>query len=156
MKLFGRGQTCLSAVCDGSIKKLENVGDEVFSSGIMGAGVAIEPQNGNIYAPCEATVTSIADTSHALTLRTPDGIDVLIHVGINTVELKGKGFEVKCEEGARVKQGDLLVVADIGAIREAGYDPCVIIVMPDNGALKTDILQSGKVTKESTVIKIKK
>jgi len=156
LKLFGRGQTCLNAVCEGTMKKLEDVGDEVFSSGIMGHGVAIEPTYGNIYAPCEATVTSIADTSHAVTLRTLNGIDVLIHIGINTVELKGKSFEVKCEEGEKVRQGDLLVMADVAAIRAAGYDPCVIMVMPDNEGMRIDLRQSGTVTKESAVIKIKK
>lgn len=156
MKFFGIGQARLFAPCEGSIKMLDELCDEVFSNQIMGPGVAIDPIDSRIYAPCDASVTSIADTMHAITLRNRDGIEVLIHVGINTVELKGVGFEVNCVEGSRVRRGELLAVVDIALVRSRGYDPCVIMVMPDNPSARVEITARGRVTKESAVITVRK
>lgn len=130
--------------------------DEVFSHGIMGEGIAVIPDTGDIYAPCDAIVTGVAESLHAVTLRTPDGINILLHVGINTVELQGKPFRLFCKDGWRLLEGDTIMRADIDAIRDAGYDPCVIMVLPDNEKLHVSCVYSDHVTKESTVIKIKK
>ena len=110
----------LYAHLSGEIVPLNEVEDEVFSSGMLGEGVAIEPTEGKLYSPCSGVIEHIFDTKHALNIVSDFGSEILLHIGLDTVKLKGKGFEVKVSDGERVTKGDLLCVFDMDVIRGAG------------------------------------
>lgn len=117
------------APMEGELIPVADVPDEVFAGGVLGEGVAILPANGNVYAPCDGEVSMLMDSKHAISLVAENDVEILIHVGLETVALEGKPFEYKVEEGQKVKKGDLLMVADLQAIRDAGcktYTPVVI------------------------------
>ena len=105
----------------GKTIELVNVSDEAFKSGVLGQGLAIEPIEGKVFAPCDGEISSFFPTGHALGITTADGAEILIHVGMNTVELNGKHFVPKAEQGAEVTKGQLLLEFDIEAIKQAGY-----------------------------------
>ena len=113
--------TKLSSPETGQIIPLSEVKDEVFSSGAMGKGVAIEPTDGVLYAPADGEVALVFPTGHAVGLNTTDGAEILMHIGMDTVELEGKGFETLVQKGETVKAGQPLVKFDIEAIKAAGY-----------------------------------
>ncbi len=115
----------------GSVVALDAVPDATFAAGVLGQGVAIKPNEGRVVAPVDAEVTTIFPTGHAVALRTDDGIDVLIHVGINTVSMEGKGFIKHVENNQRVAAGDLLIEFDIDAIKQAGLSTVSPIVIPN-------------------------
>ena len=100
----------------------ENVNDPTFSEEILGKGIAIVPAEGKVYAPADGEISTVFPTGHALGLTTEDGIELLIHIGLDTVQLNGQHFTIKTEAGKKVKKGDLLVEADLEKIKEAGYD----------------------------------
>ncbi len=104
-----------------TVVSLENVEDDVFSQKILGEGIAVEPSEGKLYAPCDGKINSIFDTKHAVTIQSADGADVLLHIGIDTVKLGGKHFESHVSDGQEIKKGDLLVTFDIDAIKAEGY-----------------------------------
>lgn len=113
----------------GKLIALKDVPDEVFASGALGDGVAVLPTDGNVYAPCDAAVTQMMDSRHAIGLVADNGVEILIHVGLDTVEMGGKPFQYHVKEGQEVKKGDLLLTADLAAIEKAGhklYTPIVI------------------------------
>ena len=118
----------------GKVIELEKVNDPVFSSGAMGKGVAIEPIDNKVYAPFDGVIEFIADTKHAIGLLSDDGVEVLIHVGMDTVKMAGKGFDVKTKANSRVKAGDLLLEFDKSTIEKEGYSLItpVVITNADN------------------------
>lgn len=111
----------LAAHMNGVVVPMAEVQDEAFSNCILGDGVAIEPSEGKLYAPADAEVDNLFDTHHAIGLVTESGVEVLLHIGINTVELGGKHFEAHVQVGQKVKKGDLLISFDMEAVRAAGY-----------------------------------
>lgn len=111
----------LFAHMNGTVVDLENVEDEVFSQKILGDGIAIEPSEGKLYAPCDGEVATVFDTKHAVNMVSKDGVEILLHIGIDTVKLGGKYYEVHVTDGQEVHKGDLLVTFDMQAIKEAGY-----------------------------------
>lgn len=114
---------------EGTIVPLQQVADEVFASGSLGKGIAIQPMNGNIYAPADGVVTTLFPTGHAIGLTTKSNAEILIHIGIDTVQMEGKGFTSHVKQGDTVKQGQLLVQFDSAMIQKAGYDDVVIVVI---------------------------
>ena len=110
---------------------LSQVKDEAFASAAMGDGLAILPSEGKIYAPLDGTAEAVFPTGHAVGLVTEAGREILIHIGIDTVQLDGKGFQAHVKQGDRVKKGDLLVEFDPELIRKEGYDPTVIYIITD-------------------------
>lgn len=110
----------IASPADGAVMELEKIPDEAFSSGALGDGCAIIPSDGKIYAPSDSVVTTLMDTKHAIGLTTDDGADILIHVGLDTVKLNGAPFTLFVKEGEQVKKGQLLMTADLEAIRKAG------------------------------------
>ena len=134
---------------------LEKVADPVFSSGALGNGVGILPSEGRIVAPVAGTVVTAMDSGHAYGIRTDDGVEVLIHIGLDTVNLKGQGFSPKVSAGQRVDRGDPLVDVDLAAVREAGYDPTTILVVTNTASLTAVVpVVDGEVTTSTTVIEI--
>lgn len=121
----------------------------------MGDGFAVEPENGNIYAPVSGIVTSIFPTKHAFGLLTDNGLEVLVHIGLDTVALNGVPFSVKITEGQRVKAGELLVVADLAAIRSAGRETTIIVAFTNTAEIKAvNLTQTGKVSANTPVAKV--
>ncbi|MBF0726051.1 beta-glucoside-specific PTS transporter subunit IIABC [Enterococcus gallinarum] len=119
----------LSSPLAGRVVPLNEVKDQVFSSGAMGKGIAIDPANGTLVAPADGTITTLFPTGHAIGLTTTDGVEILMHIGMDTVELEGKGFEIFVKQEDQVKKGDLLVKFDISLIKEAGYSTVTPIVV---------------------------
>ena len=117
-----------AAPADGALIPMNEIPDTVFSSGQLGKCIGILPDNGNIYSPCDGTIVSIAETKHAVTIHSDEGEDYLVHVGIDTVKLAGKGFEVLVAEGDRVSRSQQLMKADLATITQAGYSTMVILV----------------------------
>ena len=106
---------------NGTIVPLENVEDDVFSQKILGEGIAIEPAEGRLYAPCDGTVESVFDTKHAVNIVSSDGAEILLHIGIDTVQLGGKVFTAHVSDGDKIKKGDLLISFDPDGIKDAGF-----------------------------------
>ena len=142
----------VASVADGKAIELASVSDPVFSQKMMGDGFAVEPSNGEFYAPVAATVTSIFPTKHALGLLTEEGLEILIHIGLDTVSLEGKPFTVHVAEGQKVERGDRLVTADLDAIREAGRETATIVVFTNQDFVQSvSVNKLGSVTKDDTV-----
>lgn len=132
-KFLGKtGGIQICAPCAGKLLALQEVKDPTFSEGILGQGVAILPSDGKFYAPADGTVATIFPTGHAAAIRTTDGADILLHIGLDTVKLNGKHFTIHAEEGQQVKKGDLLLEADLEAVRAAGYDTATPIVISNS------------------------
>ncbi|UEA31413.1 PTS transporter subunit IIBC [Granulicatella elegans] len=143
------------SVADGQVIALEQVKDPVFSQKMMGDGFAVEPANGNIVSPVSGTVSSIFPTKHALGLVTEAGLEVLVHIGLDTVSLEGKPFIVHVTEGQKVAVGDLLVTADLDAIREAGRETSTIVVFTNADAIQSVHLeQTGSLAANTIVAKV--
>ncbi|MGN0699828.1 MAG: glucose PTS transporter subunit IIA [Oscillospiraceae bacterium] len=111
----------LFSALSGEVVPLSEVDDEAFSSGALGEGVAVEPSEGRLYAPCNGRVEMVFDTRHAISLVSEDGCEILLHIGLDTVKLGGKFFEAHVSGGQEVRTGDLLISFDIEGIRQAGY-----------------------------------
>jgi len=140
------------SVADGEVINIEDVKDPVFSQKMMGDGFAVEPENGHIVSPVAGKVTSVFPTKHALGLVTDNGLEVLVHIGLDTVSLEGKPFEVKVSEGQTVAAGDLLVEADLEAIREAGRETSTIVVFTNADAIKSvKVEHTGKLAANAPV-----
>ena len=143
------------SVADGEVIALEQVKDPVFSQKMMGDGFAVEPTNGNIVSPVSGTVSSIFPTKHALGLVTEAGLEVLVHIGLDTVSLEGKPFTVHVTEGQKVAAGDLLVTADLDAICEAGRETSTIVVFTNADAIKSvNLEQTGSHASKTVVAKV--
>lgn len=143
------------SVADGQVINIEDVKDPVFSQKMMGDGFAVEPDNGNIVSPVAGKVASIFPTKHAIGLETDNGLEVLVHIGLDTVSLEGKPFEVKVTEGQTVAAGDLLVEADLAAIREAGRETTTVVVFTNPDAIKSvKVEHTGKLAAKAPVAKV--
>ena len=143
------------SVADGQVVALEQVKDPVFAQKMMGDGFAVEPANGNIVSPVSGTVSSIFPTKHALGLVTEAGLEVLVHIGLDTVSLEGKPFTVHVAEGQKVVAGDLLVTADLDAIRAAGRETSTVVVFTNGDVIKSVKLeQTGSLAAKTAVAKV--
>ena len=140
----------------GKVIELEKVNDPVFSSGAMGKGVAIEPIDNKVYAPFDGVIEFIADTKHAIGLLSDDGVEVLIHVGMDTVKMNGKGFDVKTKVNSKVKAGDLLLEFDKSVIEKEGYSLITPIVITNADNYEDKQLNINKeVESGKTIINLK-
>ncbi len=140
---------------NGTVVDLEDVEDDVFSQKILGEGIAVEPSEGKLYAPCDGKVDSIFDTKHAVNILSADGAEVLLHIGIDTVKLGGKHFESHVSDGQEIKKGDLLITFDIEAIKSEGYKvttPLIIGNTDDYSAIAA--AAKGKISAGSEILKI--
>lgn len=143
------------SVADGQVVALEQVKDPVFAQKMMGDGFAVEPANGNIVSPVSGTVSSIFPTKHALGIVTEAGLEVLVHIGLDTVSLEGKPFTVHVAEGQKVAAGDLLVTADLDAIRAAGRETSTVVVFTNGDAIKSVKLEkTGSLAAKTAVAKV--
>ena len=131
----------------GSVVALKDVPDQVFSAGTLGDGVAVEPSVGQVVAPADCEITATMDTKHAVGFTTDTGVEMLVHVGLNTVELNGKYFECKVKEGDKCKAGDVLLTFDMEGIKAAGY-PLVtpVIITNSDDFVSLNVAASGPVS----------
>jgi len=138
----------LNSPVSGRIVSLSEVNDPTFSDHILGDGFAIVPESGSIVSPADAVIESVAHTGHAVSMRTDSGVELLIHVGLDTVELDGRCFHVRTVVGDHVRTGDVLIEADLDGVKNAGYDtvtPVVVTNMDDFIAIEqaADTAEAG-------------
>ncbi len=146
----------IAAPMNGVAVDMTGVPDPVFASLAMGRGVAIEPTDGAVFSPVSGTITMLAGTGHALGLLANDGTEILIHIGIDTVELNGGPFTAKCASGDTVKAGDLLMVADLGAIERAGKPTTTMVIVTNTDDYSAVDPTLGACTAGKAVIKLRK
>lgn len=146
----------LAADAKGAFVPMENIPDEVFAQGILGTCCGIDPSEGKVFAPAGGEITQAPDSGHALGIMA-DGVEILIHVGVDTVEMKGDGFSPKVKVGDKVKKGDLLLEMDLGKIAAAGHPAVVITVVTNTDDFKAvEVVASGDVEPGADLIKVSK
>lgn len=131
--LPGMTRKNVAAPIKGTIVELEHVPDKTFADKVLGDGIAIMPEEGKVFAPVSGTVACVTDTKHAVALISDEGLEILIHVGLETVELQGKYFTAHVENGTKVKEGDLLLEFDLDAIKKAGYKTVTPVIITNSG-----------------------
>ena len=154
---FSGEKMVVKAPIDGIVLPLEQLPDETFATAILGPGCGLEPTGDMVYAPFDGTVTTIADTLHAVGLMSDDGIELLIHVGMDTVEMKGQGFTSLTKEGAKVKAGTPLLKVDLEAIRAAGHPTATALIVTNSDDLpEISVVANGDAAAGTPVFKFKK
>lgn len=154
--LFSKKSEVYQNFMAGQALPLTAVPDKVFSSGMMGQGYAIEPKDGKVYAPFSGKIATLFPTGHAIGIETNDGYEILIHLGIDTVELGGRGFESHVMAGSKVKQGDLLITMDVNEVKDQGKPticPIIFTSGEEVNLLKSDVFVEAL---EEDVLMIKK
>lgn len=143
----------VGAPADGTVVPMEQIPDETFSTGVLGMGVGIQSAKGTVVAPFSGTVTQVAETGHAIGLASRDGLELLIHVGVDTVDMNGKGFSPKVKEGDTVRAGQLLLTFDKKAIAAAGHPDVVVVMLTNADEYKTvTCAPAGTVTAGTQII----
>lgn len=160
--MFGKSAdadvTVLASPLTGRLLTLSDVPDEVFSGKVLGDGFAIDPSAGVVVAPCDAEVTQLFRTHHAVGLAGPGGLEILIHIGIDTVKLAGEGFKPRVSNGQKVKAGDVLIEFDVETVRSRAKSlitPVVFTNMEQVASFETTI-PSGNVSRGQPVLKVRK
>ena len=133
-KIFKKDEY-LSAVAKGQLISIEQVPDRVFSQKILGDGFGIIPMEGDFCSPADGVVSDVAETLHAYCITTDDGLEIIVHIGIDTVELKGEGFKNTVKSGAKVKRGDIIAHADLTLIQSKGYNPTTAVIVTNSDRL---------------------
>ncbi len=144
--LFSKKQSALLAACDGVASDLQTIPDEAFSSGMLGQGYAIEPTNGFFYSPVAGRVESIAPSKHAYSIRSENGLDVLVHIGVDTVSLNGEGFESLVQEGYSVLAGTPIAKANLNLLRQKDLPTVTAVLIADPEKLENIEYKYGKVS----------
>lgn len=147
--------TKIYAPIEGELIALSEVEDQVFASGGMGQGIAIKPSIGEVLAPEACTVSMIYETLHAIGLQLDNGLDILIHVGMNTVELEGKYFTKHVEVGQHIKKGTKIISFDLEEIKKAGYDLTTPIILPEAKASQITITNQARCNKNTIIMEVK-
>ena len=156
-KLFGKNTDDFYAPLAGKAVPISEVPDPTFAEGMLGNGIAIEPAEGKVYAPCDATVDMMFTTGHAVSLVADNGAEILIHVGLETVSLEGKPFTVHAANGDKVKKGQLLIEVDLDAVKAAGLPTITPMVVCNTNEYPTfDTFVGKDVTNEDVVIALAK
>ena len=156
-KLFGKKTDDFYAPMAGKAVPITEVPDPTFAEGMLGNGIAIEPAEGKVYAPCDATVDMMFTTGHAVSLVADNGAEILIHVGLETVSLEGKPFTVHATNGDKVKKGQLLIEVDLDTIKAAGLPTITPMVVCNTDEYPTfDTFVGKDVTNEDVVIALAK
>lgn len=147
----------LAADAKGTFVPMESIPDEVFAQGILGTCCGIDPSEGKVFAPAGGEITQAPDSGHALGIMADGGVEILIHVGVDTVEMKGDGFSPKVKVGDKVKKGDLLLEMDLDKIAAAGHPAVVITVVTNTDDFKAvEVVASGDVEPGADLIKVSK
>lgn len=154
-KLFGKNTDNFYAPMAGKAVPITEVPDPTFAEGMLGNGIAIEPADGKVYAPCNATVDMMFTTGHAVSLVSDTGAEILIHVGLETVSLEGKPFKVHVANGDKVKKGQLLIEVDLQAVKNAGLPTITPMVICNTDSYPTfNTIVGTNVTNKDVVIEL--
>lgn len=143
-----------NAPLEGRLISLTEVKDQVFSSKVMGDGIAIIPSKGELYAPVDGVIELVYETKHCLAMKSENGSEIMFHIGIDTVNLKGKHFNPKVLVGKQVKKGDLLMTFELDDIIKEGFDPTAVIIITNRPDAKIDVINNKKVSKKDHVFAI--
>lgn len=147
----------LVADAKGTVLKMEEIPDEVFAQGILGQCCGIDPAVGEVFAPVNGTVTQAPDSLHALGIQSEEGIEVLIHVGVDTVEMKGDGFTSSVKVGDKIKKGQKLLSMDLDKIKAAGHPAVVITVVTNtDDYASVELIAQGSVEPGADLLKVTK
>ena len=147
----------LAADAKGTVVAMENIPDEVFAQGILGKCCGIDPTEGKVFAPADGEITQAPDSGHALGILANGGVEILIHVGVDTVEMKGDGFSPKVKVGDKVKKGDLLLEMDLEKIAAVGHPAVVITVVTNTDDYKdVEVVADGTIEPGADLIKVSK
>ena len=150
--IFKKRGFTVTAACDGRLMPITDVKDEVFSQKMLGDGYAIKPTAGKIYSPVAGTVTTVFPTKHAIGITIDNNLEILVHLGIDTVELKGEPFKVAVKQGDTVKQDDYLASMNTELITTENYDDTVIVVYTNMDVIKSvSDVSAGDTTHGDTV-----
>lgn len=142
----------LYAPVNGKVVPVSEVSDPVFSQKMMGDGFAVIPSDGNVYSPVEGKILSVFPTKHAIGIQLDNGLELLVHMGLDTVELNGKPFETHVSEGDTVTADTLIATCDLDALAEAGKDNAIVVVITNMDKVKDFSLEAdGTVTVQSVV-----
>ena len=145
----------LHSPCNGKVIPITEVPDSTFAEKILGDGFAVIPKEGRIYAPVDGEITMLFDTLHALSLRSIEGTEILIHIGLDTVQLHGEAFTPYVKAGDKVKQGELLMEVDLEKIMAAGFSPITSVLICNTDDFQEIRLQKeGEVTRQDEVLKM--
>lgn len=147
-------QIILSNPIKGEIIKLEKVPDEVFAQNMLGDGFAIFPLEGLLYSPVDGEIKMLFPTFHALTIETKQGLDIMIHIGIDTVELEGRGFTPLVKPGDKVKRGDLMIIFDIETIKEKLKSPITPVIITNMNIVKSLKVKYGNKDIEDEILTV--
>ena len=134
----------IEAPVSGKYLPLAEVPDEVFAQGVLGPGCGFQPTEGVVYAPASGIITTIAETKHAIGMTATEGLEILIHIGMDTVKLNGEGFSVKVENGQKVNAGDVLLTFDMDVILKAGYELTSALVLTNASSFSEISFETGK------------
>ncbi|MBA4101412.1 MAG: PTS beta-glucoside transporter subunit EIIBCA, partial [Arthrobacter sp.] len=150
------GTVDIVAPVAGRAVALADVQDKVFASGAMGRGLGIIPADGHIYSPITGTIKAAMKTGHAFGIKSEDGVEVLVHIGIDTVQLQGRGFEAAVTRGQQVRAGDLLAVVDLALVAEAGHDTTTLVMVTNTAQLgSVDPVDGGTLAQGDTAITVR-
>lgn len=149
-------ETAIQTVGTGEVVSITEVNDAVFSQKMMGDGFAVKPSGNEVFSPVDGKITSTFPTKHAIGIETDSGLELLVHMGIDTVELKGEGFELFVEEGQEIKAGDKLAEMSLTSIKDAGKDTAIMVVFTNLTDKQTfELTQTDNVTKSSVIGRVK-
>lgn len=143
--IFQKKEKTLLAVANGRALPLSSVPDEVFASGMLGVGFAIEPLDGTVYAPASGRVESIAEAKHAYTILTDDGLDLLVHIGIDSVTLAGDGFLPMVAVGDQIRAGDVIARVDLNVLRGRNIPSVIPVIVGNPEAIRVKKIREGQV-----------
>ena len=142
--------------CVGQIVKLEDVPDPVFSEKMLGDGVAVLPESGEFCSPVNGKIVQVFDTKHAYSIKSDDGLEILVHIGLNTVELKGQGFISKVKDGDTVKVGDSICEVNLESIENMGYQLYTPILITNMNEVKKITVTEKRVQPKDTLFSYEK
>lgn len=153
-KLFKKKEKSVTLVAplSGKAVSIDQVPDDVFSQKMLGDGVAVDPTTGAVLAPCDGVITKVFGTNHAFTMKTEEGLELIVHFGVDTVNLGGVGFGRNAEEGAAVKAGDQILTADLSVLKESAKSIITSVVVSNMDAVASIAPASGDLTAGESVI----
>lgn len=146
----------IGAVAEGKAVLLSSVNDPTFAQELLGKGIAIIPSDGKFYSPVDGEVGLVFETKHAISITSNEGAEILIHIGLDTVKLKGEHYEAHVAAGDKVSKGDLLLTVDIEAVKAAGYDVITPIIICNTDDYESVEAITGNVKQGEDVVKITK
>lgn len=162
MKLFQNlftknGGIVIGSPAAGKLVSIKEVSDPTFSDEVLGKGAAIIPEDGRFYAPADGTISTIFPTGHAAAITSSDGVEILIHIGLDTVKLEGKHFTIHAAEGQEVKKGDLLLEADLEQINAEGYDIITPVIICNSDEFSAvEMMEPGETARGDGILKLQK